>query len=138
MQALPPLQRLFAMHVCWSSIAVLVQEFFDTHEADAHALKHDKQLTKHAHKVKHLRQMPDYLKASAGVATAALRRRLQTGRGVKRKLRVEDDPIKVSQQLPTCTSLPSTLTKLLSSIWSRIDCPVLQMHCFGRCVLLQV
>ena len=72
-----------------------VQDFFETHESDASALKNDKQLTKHIHKVKHLRQMPDYLKSAAGVARGGAQRRLQHSRGVKRKLRPEDDPLRV-------------------------------------------
>lgn len=75
-----------------------MQEFFETHETDARALKNDKQLTKHIHKVKHLRQMPDYLKVAAGVAKGGSQRRVQHACGVKRKLKPEDDPLKVQLQ----------------------------------------
>lgn len=58
------------------------------------ALKHDKQLTKHSHNVKHLRYMPDYLKSSAGVGAKTADKGGHK-RSVKRKLRPDDDPLKV-------------------------------------------
>lgn len=70
-----------------------LQEFFEAHKADAAALKHDKQLTKEARRVKHLRHMPDYLRSSLGASTSVAAHGGQ--RSVKRRLRPDDDPLKV-------------------------------------------
>lgn len=67
-----------------------VQSFFETHEADAYVLKHDKQLSKQPQRSRHLRHLPDYLKQ--GVAAAAPRGSAR--RGLKRKLKPQDDPLK--------------------------------------------
>lgn len=67
-----------------------LQEYFETHEADAYVLKHDKQLAKDPQRSRHLRQLPDYLKEAAGLKQGKTAAR----RGVKRKVRPEDDPIR--------------------------------------------
>lgn len=90
-----------------------LQEFFETHESDARALKNDKQLTKHIHKVKHLRQMPDYLKVAAGVAKGSSQRRVQHARGVKRKLKPEDDPLKGASKFSRDTEATEMEVKAL-------------------------
>jgi hypothetical protein len=72
----------------------MVQAFFETHEADAYVLKHDKQLTKQAHHTRHLRHLPDYLKqGTLGTASSA---GVHPKRALKKRLRPEDDPLKVS------------------------------------------
>eukprot|EP00892_Ulva_mutabilis_P003159 jgi/Ulvmu1/12844/UM098_0029.1 len=70
-----------------------LQEFFESHQADAVALQNDKQLTKHSHTLKHLRHLPDYLKKAAGVG-GHVSDRSRHRRTIKRKLRPEDDPLK--------------------------------------------
>lgn len=71
-----------------------VQEFFETHESDAYVLKHDKQLAKDPQQQRHLRHLPEYIKESAGVQ-AGSRKKGNAVRGIKRKLRPDDDPLRV-------------------------------------------
>ena len=54
-------------------------------------LKHDKQLSKQPQRSRHLRHLPDYLRQ--GVATAGAKGSAR--RGIKRKLKPQDDPLKV-------------------------------------------
>jgi hypothetical protein len=91
-----------------------VQSFFEAHEADAMVLKHDKQLTKQPQRMRHLRHLPDYLKPGGGGVVAG--RGSIAQRSIKRKLRPQDDPLKVrSACFPTqFVSVPCQGIKVLA------------------------
>ena len=65
------------------------------HEADAYVLQHDKALAKEPQRQRHLRQMPDYLKEATGLKKGTTRHSSIRAPTLKRKLRAEDDPLKV-------------------------------------------
>ena len=77
-----------------------MQAFFETHEADAAVLRHDKALSKTAHRSRHLRHLPDYLRTGSDGGAGGRRAAGGGARGSKRKLRPGDDPLKV---LSLCT-----------------------------------
>jgi hypothetical protein len=70
-----------------------VQSFFETHEADAAVLRHDRQLAAAPQRSRALHQLPSYLRASVSGGAAAPGGGGASGR--KRRLRAHEDPLKV-------------------------------------------
>lgn len=71
------------------------QAHFSTHEADAHALRHDRTLAAAPQRTRHVKVLPDYIRRAAGVGAEAAAARGGSARPLKRKPRREDDPLRV-------------------------------------------
>lgn len=106
-----------------------VQEFFETHESDAYVLKHDKQLAKDPQQQRHLRHLPEYIKKSAGVQ-AGSRKKGNAVRGIKRKLRPDDDPLRVRNWLHLTWGTGMTVGWVCGACNMRVVCST----GFGRSV----